>query len=103
MAKYDDLRKIITEALILGREAAKSVNDGGTANMDAICITGLKGVRESTLNNAGISCYKHWSLSGVFILRESFGQGDKNAVGLKTALDHMKQNGVDCYMHYQMD
>ena len=53
--KYSDLSKIINEALSLGREAAKHVDDGGTANNDRICISGLKGVRESTLNNAGIN------------------------------------------------
>ncbi|QKU21875.1 MULTISPECIES: hypothetical protein [Acinetobacter] len=101
--KYSDLSKIISEAVSLGREAAKTVDDGGTANNDRICISGLKGVRESTLNNAGINCYKHWSFPGTFILSSSFGQGNKNCKGLSVALDHMKNNGVDCYMHWQMD
>lgn len=101
--KYEALRKVIHEAISLGREAAKNVDDGGTANLDSICISGLKGVRESALNNSGISCYKHWSFSGTFILNASFGQGNKNCKGLSVAIEHMKNNGIDCYMHYQMD
>lgn len=101
--KFVELSKIINEALRLGREKANTVDDGGTANMDAICICGLKGVRESTLNNAGINCSKHWSFSGTFLLSASFGQGDKNTVGLGEALKYMKAQGVDCYMHYQID
>lgn len=103
MGKYTELERTISEALKLGREAAKNVNDGGTANLDRICISGLLRVQERTLNNAGINCYKHWSFAGTFILNASFGQGDKNAVGLKAAIDHMKKNNIDCYMHYQAD
>lgn len=101
--KYSELSKIISEAMSLGREAAKNIEDGGTANNDRICISGLKGVRESTLNNAGISCYKHWSFSGTFVLSSSFGQGNKNCKGLSVAIEHMKKNNIDCYMHYRMD
>ena len=86
--KYSDLSKIINEALSLGREAAKHVDDGGTANNDRICISGLKGVRESTLNNAGINCYKHWSFPGTFILSSSFGQGFYYCNGDHVAIDY---------------
>lgn len=103
MEKYKQLKKFIDEALALGRKAAETVDDGGSANCDAICISDLKGVRESTLNNAGINCYKHWSISGTFILSSSFGQGNKNTRGLEVALEHMKKNSIDCYMHWQMD
>lgn len=101
--KYSEMAEIVNEALRLGSEAAAQSDDGGTANLDSICIGGLKGVREITLNNAGISCYKHWSFSGTFVLNASFGQGNKNTKGLSVALEHMKKNGVDCYMHWQMD
>ena len=101
--KYKELSKIINDALSLGREAAKSVDDGGSANLDRICISELPRVQEKTLNNAGISCSKHWKWSGTFILSASFGQGNKNTKGLEVALEHMKKNGVDCYMHWQVD
>lgn len=101
--KYSILAEIVNEALHLGREAAAKSDDGGTANLDSICISGLKGVREITLNNAGISCYKHWSFSGTFVLNASFGQGNKNCKGLSIAIEYMKKNGIDCYMHHQTD
>ena len=44
--KYEELRKVINEAISLGREAEKGVDDGGTANMDSICI----------------SCYMHYQM-----------------------------------------
>lgn len=103
LSKYSELTKLIDEALSIGQQAADKINDGGTANMDALVICGLKGIRESTLNNAGISCYKHWSFSGSFVLNHSYGQGDKNTVGVGAAKDYLKSKGVDCYIHHQMD
>ena len=101
--KYQVLKAHIDKALKIGHEAAEKVDDGGAANMDSIVICGLKGTRESTLNHVGISCYKHWSWSGNFVLNRSYGQGNKNACGLSAAIKYLKEQGIDCYIHYQMD
>ena len=104
MAKnYRELSRVINEALNIGLKAAKTVDDGGSANLDRICICELPRVQEKTLNNAGIDCRKHWKWSGTFVLGASFGQGNKNTIGLEAAINHMKNNGVDCYMHWQVD
>lgn len=101
--KYIELAKHIDQAYEIGKLAADKVNDGGTCNLDKVVICGLSRVRESTLNNAGINCYKHWSFRGAFILSGSYGQGDKNTVGIQAMADHLKIVGVDCYVHSQMD
>lgn len=102
-SKYKLLSGLISEAKVKGNEAARKVDDGGTANLDKVVIFGLKGVREKTLKAANIDCYKHWSDAGSFILSGSFGQGDKNTVGVEAVKDHLKSNGVDCYIHSRMD
>lgn len=101
--KYSELSKLIDEALSIGQQAADKTNDGGTANLDKLVISGLKGVRESTLKNAGINCYKHWSYAGDFVISRSYGQGNKNTAGIEAAKDYLKSKGVDCYVHSQMD
>lgn len=103
LSKYLELTKLIDEALSIGQQAADKTNDGGTANLDKLVISGLKGVRESTLKNAGINCYKHWSYAGDFVIRRSYGQGNKNTAGIEAAKDYLKSKGVDCYVHSQMD
>lgn len=103
LSKYSELKKLIDEALSIGQQAADKTDDGGTANLDKLVISGLKGVRESTLKNAGINCYKHWSYAGDFVIRRSYGQGNKNTAGIEAAKDYLKSKGVDCYVHSQMD
>ncbi|OTG70577.1 hypothetical protein B9T38_11990 [Acinetobacter sp. ANC 4218] len=103
LSKYTELKTLIDEALSIGQQAADKTDDVGTANLDKVVICGLKGVRESTLKNAGINCYKHWSYAGAFIISRSYGQGDKNTVGIEAAKDYLKSKGVDCYVHSRMD
>ena len=101
--KYSLLSKQISEARIIGKLAADKVEDGGTCNLDKVVICGLNRVRESSLSEAGIDCYKHWSFAGAFVLSGSYGQGNKNTVGIQAMADHLKSLGVDCYVHSQMD
>lgn len=103
LSKYSELKKLIDEALSIGQQAADKTDDGGTANLDKLVISGLKGVRESTLKNAGINCYKHWSYADAFVISRSYGQGDKNTLGIEAAKNYLKSKGVDCYVHSQMD
>ena len=103
LSKYLELKTLIDEALTIGQQAADKTEDGGTANLDKVVICGLKGVKESTLKNAGINCYKHWSYAGAFVISRSYGQGDKNTVGIEAAKDYLKSKGVDCYVHSRMD
>lgn len=102
--KYSEMAEIVNEALRLGSEAAAQSDDGGSANMDTIVLTGLKGVREKTLNNAGIPCDKKSSENGAFWLHKSFGgQGNKRNAGVEAAKKYLQEHGVRCYIYYQMD
>lgn len=101
--KYTELANHIDQAKQVGKLAADKVNDDGTCNLDKVVICGLSRVRESTLKNAGINCYKHWSFAGAFVLSGSYGQGNKNTTGIQAMADHLKSVGVDCYVHSQMD
>lgn len=102
--KYSEMAEIVNEALRLGREAAAQSDDGGTANLDTIVLTGLKGVREKTLNDAGIPCDKKSNDPGCFWLHASFGGiGNKRNAGVEAAKKHLQENGVRCYIYYQMD
>lgn len=102
--KYAKLSQFINEARAVGAKACADVNDMvGTMNMDRIMLCGLNGVRESTLNNAGINCDKKNYSPGTFWLNMSFGSANKNTIGLEAAKKYLQDNGVDCYIHYQMD
>lgn len=101
--KYLVLATQINEARVKGKAAADKVEDGGTCNLDKVVLCGLSRVREATLKNAGIDCYKHWSFRGAFVLSGSYGQANKNTIGIQAMADHLKSVGVDCYVHSQMD
>lgn len=102
--KYQKLKQHIDQALKIGREAAAKSDDGGSANMDTIVLTGLDGVRESALSKAGIPCSKKSRSPGSFWLDVSFGGiGNKRNAGVEAAKAYLKERGVSCYIHYQLD
>lgn len=101
---FAELSRLIHEARKIGAEACKDVDDMvGSMNLDRLMLCGLIGVQERTLNNAGIGCSKRNGCSGTFWLNMSFGSANKNTVGLEAAKKYLKEKGVDCYIHYQMD
>lgn len=101
--KFDVLSAHIKKALVLGQIKADQTQDGGTANLDCIVLHGLNGIRETTLRKHGINCSKYSSLAGHFVLDKSFGQGDKNVVGLKAAREYLKEQNILCFIHSQID
>lgn len=91
-------------ALVAGWKAADAApDDGGSANLDRVVLYGLKGVREDTLRNCGISCHKGRN-AGTFHMSESFGgQGNRRYIGVQAMAESLKAQGIECYVHYQMD
>ena len=78
-------------------------NDGGSCNLDHVCLYGLRGVRLAALQAAGIACTKARA-PGTFRLAVPFpGQGGQRNVGVEAMADSLARAGVDCYVHYQMD
>lgn len=98
-----ELAAKVRRATAAGMDAAHAQpTDGGSANLDHVCIKGLKGVREATLRNAGIPAWK--GRPGTFHLETPFpGQGDRRYVGVQAMCKALKAEGVDCYVHYQID
>lgn len=106
MTNLQELSAAIAKAIAEGqRAAAAQENDGGSANLDHVVLTGLRGVRQSSLEKAGIPiAWKDCSIAGAFHLRAPFGgQGQRNYAGVQAMADSLKRDGVSCYVHYQMD
>ena len=100
---FDKLAAHVQEAIRVGKEASEKSADGGSANLDHVVLTGLKGVRLQALTSLGIPASKGRH-SGYFPLDTFFGgQGDKNAVGVKAMSEHLTEVGVAHYVHYQLD
>lgn len=99
---FTELAARIREARASGQAAADACpNDGGSANLDHVVLTGLGRVREATLRKFGIDAYR--SRSG-FHLSESFGgQGNRRYVGVQAMYKSLREAGVPCFIYYQVD
>lgn len=102
-AYYRELASKIAAAKVAGEAAAKAApNDGGSANLDHVVLTGLKGVREASLRKAGINARR--GRPGSFHLSTDFGgQGQRNYVGVQAMYRSLSEAGVPCHVHYQID
>lgn len=94
-----ELAKHIAEARPLGRAAADAMDDGGTANLDRVCLH-LPSTREASVKAAGISAFR---LRSYFALCASFGQGNKNTAGVKAMAEYLKGKGYEAFVWYQID
>jgi len=99
-----ELASKINVAITIGQMAAEAQpNDGGSANLDHVVVYGLKGVRESAMEKAGINCHKG-RYAGEFHLTAPFsGQGNRRYAGVQAMCKSLKDAGVDCYVYYMMD
>lgn len=98
-----DLAEKVRRARDIGAIAARAQkDDGGSSNLDHVVLCGLKGVREASMRNAGVHGYR--SKGGTYHLADSFGgQGNRRYAGVQAMYEALKAEGVDCYVHYQMD
>jgi hypothetical protein len=98
-----DLATKIRRAVACGIAASEAqTNDGGSANLDHVCVFALKGVREPSMRKAGIGGYK--GSNGTYHLDAPFGgQGQKRYAGVQAMYEALKADGVACYVHYQLD
>ncbi len=98
-----DLAEKVRRAVAAGIAASDAEpNDGGSANLDHVYVYGLKGVREASMRKVGIGCYK--GRPGGFHLDAPFGgQGNKRYAGVQAMYEALKAEGVECYVHYQLD
>lgn len=101
-ADYSELSAKIAAAIIAGKQAADAqANDGGSANLDHVVLTGLRGVREASLRKAGIQAHKgRW---GFHLTAPFDGQGQRRYAGVQAMCEHLQAAGVECHVFYQLD
>lgn len=89
-------------------EAARTIDDGGTCNMDAVFITWPR-INETafdmSIEGTGISGYKtKWMrTTGVIINPPSVGQANKRSKAAEAMQKVFKDFGYDATMFYMMD
>lgn len=106
--KYADLADALKAAAASGTAAAMASDDGGTCNMDAVCLS-LPGWQrkkiEQAAKAAGVGCFE-WNLWGckrfVFPIRVG-AQGNARTAAAEAARDSLKAAGYDAGVYYQMD
>lgn len=106
--RYAKLAEDLRAAAIRGKEVARTVDDGGTCNMDAVSLR-LRGwcraKVEQAAKAAGVGCFV-WSLWGdksfVFPLRIG-AQGDARTAAAEAMRDVLQAANYDAGMYYQMD
>lgn len=103
-----DLKQIAAlcrEAIEAGHAAAKAQpDDGGSANLDHVVLTGLAGVRTASIKKAGIPVALKGRFAGWFHLDAPFaGMGNRRAAGVQAMAKHLQSAGISCHVYYQMD
>ena len=101
-ARYAELSAKVAAAIVAGQQAAEAeASDGGSANLDHVVLTGLRGVREDSLRKAGISAHKgRW---GFHLSAPFNGQGQRRYAGVQAMAKHLQDAGVECHVFYQLD
>jgi hypothetical protein len=95
----------IAIAIEAGKVAADAMaNDGGSANCDRVVIP-MPGVREASV--AGLPGYLQersgWHRRGIHLDTPFGGIGNRRAAGVQAMNRSLKEQGVDCYVYYQID
>ncbi|MCO8166899.1 hypothetical protein NJC40_03780 [Pseudomonas sp. 21LCFQ02] len=92
-------------AIEAGKAAAASCNnDGGSANLDRVVIP-VPGMRSDA--DHGLPGYlqkRHgYHRQGIHLDAPWPGQGNRHSAGVQAMHKSLKDQGVDCYVYYQVD
>lgn len=92
-------------AIEAGKAAAAACNeDGGSANLDRVVIP-VPGLRASLLQ--GLPGYvqkkSRYHQQGVHLDTPWPGQGNQHSAGVQAMHKSLKDQGVHCYVYYQVD
>ncbi|WP_288076479.1 hypothetical protein [Pseudomonas sp.] len=84
--------------------AAACSNDGGSANLDRVVIP-VPGMRASTVHDLpGFICKRHGHhQQGIHLDTPWPGIGNRHSAGVQAMYQSLKDQGVDCYVYYQVD
>ncbi|MCC3159722.1 hypothetical protein LJ737_20945 [Hymenobacter sp. 15J16-1T3B] len=99
----------VTAAMLAGQQAADSVSDGGSCNLDGVHLS-IPRQREAkvvaALAEAGVHSEKGnygWLGSGYMLNPSSAGQADKRYAACEAIAKHLKAAGYDACHFYLMD
>ncbi|MEE4662827.1 hypothetical protein V2L09_02695 [Pseudomonas alliivorans] len=86
------------------RAAAACTNDGGSANCDRVVIP-IPGMRASAASGLPGYVYKktRWHQQGIHLDTPWPGIGNQHSAGVQAMHKSLKEQGVDCYIYYQID
>lgn len=95
----------IEAAIKSGHEAADAcADDGGSANCDRVVIP-MPRIRAAAV--AGLPGYLSeactWHRRGLHLDAPFAGIGNRRAAGVQAMHKSLKDQGVDCYVYYQID
>ena len=105
---FEKLLVDLQKAHIAAKEAAKSGNDGGTANLDSLALR-LPRARETkvleVIRDADLYCRhkSNWLGPCYFISHGCGGQGDRNTRAVEAMKKSLTTDGWDVMIYYQMD
>ncbi|WP_313740522.1 hypothetical protein [Pseudomonas sp.] len=84
--------------------AAACADDGGSANLDRVVIR-VPGLRMSQLPGLPGRLHRktRYHPQGVHLDTPWPGQGNQHSAGVRAMHQSLKDQGVDCYIYYQID
>ncbi|WP_368607448.1 hypothetical protein [Pseudomonas fulva] len=94
--------RVATEAGIAA--ANECQDDGGSANLDRVVIP-LRGLRSSQIKGLPGSVYpaSTYHPRGLHLSVPFAGIGNRRHAGVQAMYRSLKDQGVDCYVYYQLD
>ncbi|EKT4493366.1 hypothetical protein QEM27_001063 [Pseudomonas putida] len=84
--------------------AAACTDDGGSANLDRVVIP-LRGLRSSQIKGLPGEVYpaSTYHPRGLHLSVPFAGIGNRRYAGVQAMYRSLKDQGVDCYVYYQLD
>ena len=95
----------IAIAIAAGKAAAEACpDDGGSANCDRVVIP-IPGIRASAVTGLPGYVQKRsgWHRQGIHLDTPWPGIGNRHSAGVQAMHKSLKDQGVDCYVYYQID
>ena len=92
-------------AIQAGKAAAEAcADDGGSANCDRVVIP-MPGVQASWVSDLPgyLQPASSWHRRGFHLDTPFAGIGNRRSAGVQATLKSLKDQGVDCYVYYQID
>lgn len=101
------LKEAILVAIEAGKKAdAEYPDDSGSCNLDSVAIK-MKGVRQSAIDSAGLPGHLAPANSRhtrrLYLPNPSSGRANSRTETAEAMAKSLKEQGIECYVHYQVD